>query len=194
MKKMIALLCVLFVLMPAQVFAHSKLTESSPAADAVVTTSPEQISLTFNTTISSAGRITLLNENGDKLALDNITVDEDTISAQPAEKLDNGSYTVTWNVIGGDGHAVEGKIGFQVELEEVVEPTATSEETVTTDEQTDQATEEPAQTEEPTPTEATNEQPKDDELSVEDSQPIWPYIVIGIVVIAILGLALRKRK
>jgi len=192
MKKMIALLCVLFVLMPAQVFAHSKLTESSPAADAVVTTSPEQISLTFNTTISSAGRITLLNENGDKLALDNITVDEDTISAQPAEKLDNGSYTVTWNVIGGDGHAVEGKIGFQVELEEVVEPTVTP---ATTDEQTtDQVTEEPAQTEEPTPTEATNEQPKDEEQTVEAPQPIWPYIVIGIVVIAILGLALRKRK
>lgn len=193
MKKIIALLCVLFVLMPAQVFAHSKLTESSPAADTVVTTSPEQISLTFNTTISSASRITLLNENGDKLAVDNITVNEDTISAQPAEALDNGSYTVTWNIIGADGHAVEGNISFQVELEEAVEPTATTEEAAKAEEQATEATEEPAATEAPVATQAAELQPKDEEVSV-DEQPIWPYIVIGIVVVAIVGLALRKRK
>lgn len=196
MKKVLMLLCVLFVLMPMNAFAHSKMTESSPAENATVTEAPERISITFNTSISSISTFKVVSENGEEQPVENIKVDNDTLSGDVTASLADGSYSVEWKIVGEDGHAVEGSYSFQVELAEAGEPTPENtegEQPETTPEV--EPTNEPAESATPTETADANNQTGDDEQTAEkSSNPVWPYILVVAIVAVVVVFAMRKRK
>jgi len=196
------LCCVLFVLMPFQAFAHSKMTESIPVDNETVSESPERISLKYNTSISSVSTFTLVNENGEEQTVDNIAVNDNELSGDVAAELANGTYTVQWNIIGADGHAIEGTSTFTVQATELAPTDAAN------DTEQDTATAEPdaepsvEPSIEPTP-EATAQASSDNssDVATEDNQAdtskssfMWPYVVIGILIIAAVVFAMRKRK
>jgi methionine-rich copper-binding protein CopC len=111
-----AVLCGTFVIASAVlVQGHTKLEKSEPAAGAALDTAPRLIQLWFNETVdvavskielkSAAGKIDLAPAHamGGKSLMAGIT-----------EKMAAGSYTVTWQTAGDDGHVVKGDFTFSV--------------------------------------------------------------------------------
>ncbi|MCR8655759.1 copper resistance CopC family protein [Paenibacillus endoradicis] len=186
MKKTIWLLCLLLLLVPTQVFAHSKVTESSPAADATVDSSPEKITIAFNSTIASMSTFKLFNENNEEQVVDNISVAEHELTGDVSSPLANGVYTVQYNIIGADGHAIDGSYSFTIAATEAT-PTPTEEVTTTT---TPEVTIEP--TVEPTSTPIVDTDSTTDTKS--DKNQVWPFIIIGLIIVAAVAFAMKKRK
>ena len=112
---MAAGLCAL-VLVPGAA-AHAVLLQTEPANDAVVETSPRQVTLTFDEQVESAlGSIRVYDANGERVDAGEI------LRAAPAkvavaldEELDRGTYTVTWRVISADSDPISGAFVFHVE-------------------------------------------------------------------------------
>lgn len=187
-KKIVMLLCLLLVLAPTQVFAHSTVTESSPAADATVDQSPEKITIAFNTTISSMSTFTVLNAEQVEQEVSNIAVNDHELSGDISAPLANGIYTVQYQIIGADGHAVEGNYQFTVEAAAAETPAPTE---TTEPEATVEPSAEPSPSVEPSP-DVTNDNTTttDDEKGTQ----VWPFIVIGIIIVLAIIFAMRKRK
>lgn len=109
-----AVAAVLLVTSPA--VAHSLLLESSPAAEATLTTPPPQLTLRFNNRIEKRlSRINLLDERGVPLALTIAVADggADRLTAA-VPPLAPGAYRVEWHVLSTDGHVVSGSFGFRL--------------------------------------------------------------------------------
>lgn len=182
LKKAIWLLCLLLLLVPTQVFAHSKLTESYPAADATLGQSPEKITIAFNTTIASMSTFKLFNENNEEQPVDNIVAAEHELSGDITQKLDSGIYSVQYNIVGADGHAIEGSYSFTV---------AAAPETTVTPSEEPEVTATPEPSIEPTPSTTADVEPANDK---KDNSASWPYIIIGVIIVGAVIFALRKRK
>lgn len=109
-----ALTAALIITSPA--VAHSLLLESSPAAEATLTTPPAQLRLRFNNRIERRlSRVTVLDERGTAhtLAIGVADGDADRLTAtMPA--LAPGAYRVEWHVLSTDGHVVSGSFGFRL--------------------------------------------------------------------------------
>jgi methionine-rich copper-binding protein CopC len=103
----------LLAVFAAQVSAHSVLSASLPGAGAEVS-APEKLSLTFNEPVRML-RLTLVHG-----ASHNIEFGFQPITtAQPEFNFElpglmSGAHTVTWTVIGSDGHTVSGNFNFTV--------------------------------------------------------------------------------
>ncbi len=109
-----AVAAVLLVTSPA--VAHSLLLESSPAAEATLTTPPPQLTLRFNNRIEKRlSRISLLDERGTPQALTIAVADggADRLTAA-VPPLAPGAYRVEWHVLSTDGHVVSGSFGFRL--------------------------------------------------------------------------------
>ena len=109
-----ALVGVLGLTAPAA--AHSLLLESSPPAEAILSTSPSQLTLRFNNRIEKRlSRITVVDERGTAhaLAITAAAGGADRLTAAvPA--LGPGAYRVEWHVLSIDGHVVSGSFGFRL--------------------------------------------------------------------------------
>lgn len=98
---------------PAQ--AHSTLIGSTPAADAAVAGSPEEIELQFNQTINTAfATVTLTDGEGTQRGSSESIVDGDRVRLSIPEPLAAGDYTVGYRVISADGHPITGSYAFTV--------------------------------------------------------------------------------
>jgi copper transport protein len=106
---------VLAVAAPAS--AHATLEGSTPAQNSVVTSAPNQVTLTFDEAVGvSADSIRVFNPNGDRVD------DGDTASTSNPDEIEiglrsglaDGTYTVAWHVISADSHPVEGAFVFSV--------------------------------------------------------------------------------
>ncbi|MGN5240890.1 MULTISPECIES: copper resistance protein CopC [unclassified Rhodococcus (in: high G+C Gram-positive bacteria)] len=98
---------------PAQ--AHSTLIGSTPAADAAVAGSPEEIELQFNQTINTAfATVTLTDGEGTQRGSSESIVDGDRVRLSIPEPLAAGGYTVGYRVISADGHPITGSYAFTV--------------------------------------------------------------------------------
>ena len=182
MKKIIALCLVLMLLLPAQVFAHSKLTVSSPENNATLETSPAIISMEFNTDIASLSTFTLENEAGNTVAVEQINVEGAKLSGVPTEPLINGNYTVKWTIIGADGHTINGNFAFRVIAPEVTaSPTAEVEVTPT-----------PSIVPSATPTPVANTEVIESEASSNSS--VMPYVLVAIIIALAVTFATRRKK
>jgi methionine-rich copper-binding protein CopC len=105
---------VMLMLATASVCAHTRLLESQPAADAVLTQAPEQITLRFSEPI----RLTALSVRSAGSAAQDLTAAESGASERftatlPA--LEPGEHTVSWRVISADTHVVSGEVRFTVQ-------------------------------------------------------------------------------
>ena len=107
-------------------FAHAELVESDPAPGAVLTKSPPTITLNFTETVRAEnGGVRVFGADGDRVDRGGVDVSGSTVR-MPVPKLDDGSYVVTWRVVSGDSHPIQGAFTFQVG--EGVGPGATSRE------------------------------------------------------------------
>ena len=114
----IVLLLAAFALIPGRAAAHANLAESSPAANSVLESPPDRISIRFTEPLEAAlSKIRVLDSQGEQVDLGDSALDPDdpTIMSVSLGALDNGAYTVAWtNVSTVDGHRVRGAFLFSV--------------------------------------------------------------------------------
>lgn len=96
-------------------FAHTALVSSSPGKDETLATSPSELRLTFNERIDPRlASLRLIAEDGEAVALGELGSGDSAqvIVARVPARLAPGTYTVAWQVVGADGHAVRGSYTF----------------------------------------------------------------------------------
>ena len=115
LNKFIVLLFLILII-PFSVQAHTTLLSSTPAEGENVTKTLEEVELVFGTKIEEGSTMTIEGEN-DSFEFDAIAITNDAMVGDFNETLPNGSYRVLWNIIGEDGHPIEGEIAFGVSIE-----------------------------------------------------------------------------
>ena len=114
----IVLLLAAFVFMPGRAAAHANLAESDPAANSVLATSPDRVTIRFTEPLEAAlSEIRVLDSRGERVDLGDSALDpsDATVMRVSVGTLDNGTYTVAWrNVSTVDGHSVRGAFLFSV--------------------------------------------------------------------------------
>lgn len=113
--KNMALACTL-ALTASPLWAHTKLLQQNPAANASVT-APAKVQLEFSEALEPAfSSIHLLTAQGEEVTLEKAVVDNaapKTLSVA-VPKLAPGSYTVKWSVVAKDGHRSKNSYSFSV--------------------------------------------------------------------------------
>ncbi|QFG01275.1 LPXTG cell wall anchor domain-containing protein [Psychrobacillus glaciei] len=176
MKKIIIIAFVFMFATANSAFAHTGLEDSNPANGEVVTEQLNEITLTFEGKLEQSSTFELKNSTGETIPVDNITIDEEKLAGTLSTPLDNGNYEINWNIVGVDGHQIEGDIPFTVEV--------AASEKQEDGEKIEQAT---PPTAKPTTVEQTEE--------VKSSSNVVPFVVVGlIVIIGGVFLLLRRKK
>ena len=94
-------------------FAHTFLVSSNPAEGALVE-APTQVELVFSEAlIDVGGEISVLASDGVSTEL-TVTYPSPEIAAATLPALPAGTSVVSWRVVSGDGHPVEGTLTFEV--------------------------------------------------------------------------------
>lgn len=123
----------LILVFPTATWAHSKLETSTPAADAKLTESVQEVSLSFNENIDeNLSTLKIKNAQGESVEVAEVKINQNTMLGTLGAPLPSGSYTVEWKIVGGDGHPVDGTYAFEVdapEAEATPETPADTEET-----------------------------------------------------------------
>lgn len=107
---------------PTVAVAHDGLQRSSPAKDAVLTSAPAALRLTFsNPPNLRFARVQLLDSANVEVGLGALGVDSvRTLVAPITKSLSPGRYTVVWQIAGADGHPVRGRFSFSLADEHAV--------------------------------------------------------------------------
>ncbi len=114
MKKICVLLLLLLFTFTPLVLAHSGLESSVPQDGEVVTENISTLSLTFNTTIEDTSTFKITKENGQEVSLAESIVKEKDMIGTLSSPLEDGTYIVSWKIIGEDGHPIENSYSFSV--------------------------------------------------------------------------------
>lgn len=97
--------------------AHDALVGSEPAANATLTQAPTQVVLTFAATQAGVGSEVVVVDGAGQVWSDGpAQVVEATVTQPLVDALPNGTYTVTWRSVAGDGHPVTGAFDFVVDV------------------------------------------------------------------------------
>jgi copper transport protein len=113
----VGMVVVLFALPAGSATAHAVLIDTEPSVGAVLDSSPEEIILRFNESVSTAfSSVRVIDQNGEELwVVKTRHVDGDRTAVRAdAGGLGNGTYIVVWRVTSADGHPVQGSFTFQV--------------------------------------------------------------------------------
>ena len=178
LKKIFVLLFLIFII-PFSTLAHTTLLSSTPAEGENLTEALKEAELVFGTRIEEGSTMTIEGENS-SFEFDSIIVEGDTMSGAFSETLANGSYRILWNIIGEDGHPIEGEIAFGVTVEEEEAPAAT------------ETAEEPAE-ESAVPSE---EAAADEEQPEEGGNLLVTILLVLAAVLVVYGIfkLLKKKK
>lgn len=114
-----SLMLAALTMMSVSAWAHTELTASAPAADAQLQASPEQLTLTFGSQVQLMS-VSLVRGDSEKVEL-NFTRGSEAMQTHSLSlpSLEVGLYTVSWGVLGSDGHQVQGKYSFSIGSEKV---------------------------------------------------------------------------
>jgi methionine-rich copper-binding protein CopC len=97
--------------------AHTHLEKSEPGKNAVLSSAPSGVRLTFSSRIEADySKIEVTDPEGKRVNEEKVTGSEDhrAIETVLNKDLKPGTYQVKWNVISGDGHRVKGEYSFTV--------------------------------------------------------------------------------
>ncbi|OLS40453.1 copper resistance CopC family protein [Bacillus sp. MRMR6] len=122
MKKLTFVLFCMLIVIPTIVSAHTELTSSNPESGQVVTADLQEIVLNFGGKIESLSKMTL-QKDGVEVPFAGVEPLDKQMTGTLSEPLENGEYVIQWNIVGEDGHIIEGEIPFSVQKQEVVEQT-----------------------------------------------------------------------
>ncbi|SOC11464.1 hypothetical protein SAMN05880501_106163 [Ureibacillus xyleni] len=116
MKKVFLFSFIFFLTFIGNVLAHTGLESSSPQQGEVVEEDLKQIQLTFETKIEHGSSFTLQNTTGETIEVDNIKVVDHQLIGDLPTPLQNDDYIINWNIIGADGHLIDGEVSFSVNV------------------------------------------------------------------------------
>lgn len=119
MSKKLLLLFFLMFTFPFSAQAHTTLLSSTPTEGQSVTEVLTEVELVFGTEIEEGSTMSIEGEAG-SYEFDDIAIKNNVMTGNFSETLPNGSYRILWNIIGEDGHPIEGNIAFSM-LNEVKE-------------------------------------------------------------------------
>ena len=114
----LALLILLLAAWPLAGVAHTSLSQSEPAENAVLDSAPGKVKLWFSSRIEPEfSRIEVTDAEGKQVDKGNSTTSSNRreLEVELVEGLASGTYQVDWNVIARDGHRMRGKFSFSVE-------------------------------------------------------------------------------
>ena len=97
-------------------FAHTGLESSSPQNGETISEEIQQITLTFETKIEQTSTIQLKGADGKEIPVKDITINDKQMVGNLEAPLNHGDYQVLWNIIGADGHPIEGTFTFNVSV------------------------------------------------------------------------------
>lgn len=150
-----------------EAMAHDELVGSTPASGAQVSTSPTQVSLTFNEEVQPGPNVvTVRGPDGTPWDSGAATVQGTVVTEAVRPFGPAGQYTIDYRVLSEDGHPVSGTVTFTFSPVGTVTPQAP-------------APPRPATT-------ATDSAPND------GATPVWPWIAGAVALIA-LGAAVALR-
>ena len=98
------------------VSAHAGLVSSTPAANSVLESSPDLVTLTFDEPIAAnLASIQLFNQSRQMVPIgDPAGLSDPSIVQADLPVLDPGTYAIVWRVSSVDGHVVDGAFSFQI--------------------------------------------------------------------------------
>ena len=176
LKKIFVLLFLIFII-PFSTLAHTTLLSSTPAEGENLTEALKEAELVFGTRIEEGSTMTIEGENG-SFEFDSIAIEGDTMNGIFSETSENGSYRILWNIIGEDGHPIEGEIAFGVTVEEEEAPVAA------------ETAEEPAEESAAPSEEVAEQQPE------EGGNLLVTILLVAAAVLVVYGIfkLLKKKK
>ena len=119
MKRLFGALLLVIFLTPINAYAHSTLVTSNPKSGAVLSKSPNSISLTFNENLikiagKNVSRLSLTDSNNSVIKLGKATINKSRITAKINSALGKGNYKIRYRVVSSDGHPISGTIEFRI--------------------------------------------------------------------------------
>ncbi|GAA1316322.1 copper resistance CopC family protein [Brachybacterium tyrofermentans] len=199
-----------FAMLSIPAYAHDTLISSDPADGDTLETSPESITLTYSADILEVSpAVRIVDEAGETVADMEPTVDGPEVTAELADPLPAGDYTVQWRVVSSDGHPIEGSVDITVEQDPAGEDSADQDSAAPSDgggEGTATGSSDAGGAEEAAGSSdaggssgATGAESGEDSGATEESGSAMPLLlgVVGIVVVAAAAAAffvLRKRS
>ncbi len=197
-QTIIGMIFALVFAFPTTIFAHTQLEMSSPKEGETVTTELKDVSLQFNTNIEKLSSFKLIHESKQEVPLDQTTIEGNTMTRHIMDgtAFENGKYTIEWRIVGKDGHPIEGKYDFTVDIKAKEPVTETNGKEMETTGQ--EAVSEPKETPEVTSETASGNQANtDSDINQKGKNNIWIYFVVGIMIILIIagvGRGITRRK
>lgn len=193
---MLALL-LMFALSPAGASAHSALVSAVPGESSDKAVS--EIALTFNEAIDKGSKATVTNEAGEEQPLQGIAVKGQKLTATLETPLQSGTYEVSWRVISADGHPLKGSYSLKVDAPEPMpkpEPSASAsaEASVPPTASTSSAPPVAASTSGAATDQGAGENDASDDGGSWDSSIVLLVGAAAVLLVAIAGTALKKRK
>ncbi|MET3657352.1 copper resistance CopC family protein [Sporosarcina psychrophila] len=116
MKKLLLITFVFMFIFTTSALAHTGLETSSPEDGEVVTEEMREIALTYEGKIEQGGKLEVSNSNGQSIPVEDISIADTQMTGTFTNALENGDYTVVWNIIGADGHPIAGEFSFTVDV------------------------------------------------------------------------------
>ncbi|MEK4713034.1 copper resistance CopC family protein [Sporosarcina sp. FSL K6-5500] len=116
MKKLLLITFVFMFIFTTSALAHTGLETSSPEDGEVVTEEMREIALTYEGKIEQGGTLEVSNSNGQSIPVEDISIADTQMTGTFTNALENGDYTVVWNIIGADGHPIAGEFSFTVDV------------------------------------------------------------------------------
>jgi len=113
MRKAILIMSGIVGLSALQAQAHTYLSESVPADEAVVTVAPEEIVLGFSGAVRLTA-VSILDGGGAEHALEPLPVETGERFVVGLSDLSPGDYVVSWRAVGADTHVVSGEFHFTI--------------------------------------------------------------------------------
>ena len=96
-------------------FAHTGLESSSPQNGETISEEILQIILNFETKIEQTSTLRLKSADDTEIPVKDITITDKQMVGNLEAPLNHGDYQVLWNIIGADGHPMEGTFSFSVD-------------------------------------------------------------------------------
>lgn len=190
---MLAMLLTL-ALSPAAASAHSALASAVPGESSDKAVS--EIALAFNEAIDKGSKVTVTNETGEEQPLQGIVVKGRKLTATFETPLLNGTYEVNWRIISADGHPLKGSYALKVDAPVPTPTPAPPPAAGATEAASALPSASPSQA--PPVAAATSEAAADQGASDDggswDSSIVLLVGAAAVLLVAIAGTALKKRK
>lgn len=185
-------------------FAHTGLESSSPQNGETISEEIQQILLNFETKIEQTSTIRLKSADGTEVPIKDITITDKQMVGNLEAPLGHGDYQVLWNIIGADGHPIEGTFTFSVnkpntEEDSNLEGANTPSQSQNNSDVTDNPSTNQTEADEETPeiiSDTSDETQADASSSQQSQLPSYVIpVIIGILAIVIAAsFILMKRK